>query len=323
MTFSGLFVPLITPFTADGAIALTALRTLAHELLDAGATGLVALGTTGEPSALSPPERAAVRSVVEQVSRDRRTPWIAGVHDGVVPATADAAMHAVPAFVRPGEDGVIAHFTALAAASPIPVVVYHVPYRTAQPLSADALLRLATLPNIAAMKYAPGTLDAATVAFLAAAADLPDFTVLAGDDVLAAPLLALGTKGAIMAAAHLSTADYAALVAAWHPGDPADVAQRSPYAKLAEPEPEPELGPGRRPTDTDGLSTAGVLSRARSWSHRLAPQSAALFAAPNPTVIKALLHAEGRIPSAATRLPLIPPAPEVIARAMDCRAVLC
>jgi 4-hydroxy-tetrahydrodipicolinate synthase len=276
MTFSGLFIPLITPFTPDGDVALPALENLAHELLDAGATGLVALGTTGEPSALTQAERAAVLSVVERVSRTRRTPWIAGVHDGAVPASADAAMHAVPAFVRPGEEGVMAHFTALAAASPIPVVVYHVPYRTAQPLPAGALFRLVSLPNVTAMKYAPGALDATAITFLAAAARLTGFSVLAGDDVLAGPLLALGAPGAIMAAAHTATADYAALIAAWQSGD---------------------------------------LPAARGLSHRLAPQSAALFAAPNPTLIKAVLHAEGRIPSAAVRLPLTPAAPELVAQA--------
>ncbi|MEV6850846.1 dihydrodipicolinate synthase family protein [Actinoplanes sp. NPDC051411] len=276
MTFSGLFVPLITPFTADGDVALRALESLAHELLDAGATGLVALGTTGEPSALTPAERAAVLAVVERVSRTRRTPWIAGVHDGIVPASADAAMHAVPAFVRPGEEGVIAHFAALAAASPVPVVVYHVPYRTAQPLSAGALLRLASLPNVIAMKYAPGTLDATAMAFMAAAADVPGFSILVGDDVLAGPLLALGAPGAVMAAGHIATADYAALIAAWQSGD---------------------------------------LPGGRALSHRLAPRSAALFAAPNPTVIKGVLHAEGRIPSAAVRVPLTPAAPEQVAQA--------
>jgi len=281
MTFSGLFVPLITPFTPDGDVALATLETLAHEVLDDGATGLLALGTTGEPTSLTPAERAAVLSVIERVSRTRRTPWIAGIHDGVVPARADAAMHAVPPFVRPGEEGVIAHFAALAAASPLPVVVYHVPYRTAQPLSADALLRLATLPNVAAMKYAPGALDATAVTFLAAAADLDGFSILAGDDVLAAPLLALGAAGAILAAAHVTTADYAALVTAWH-------------------------RPESRPTVD--------LSAARDLSHRLAPRSAALFAAPNPTVIKAVLHAEGRIPSPAVRLPLTPAGPEFVER---------
>jgi 4-hydroxy-tetrahydrodipicolinate synthase len=270
MTFSGLFIPLITPFTGDGDVALPALESLAHEVLDAGASGLVALGTTGEPSSLSASERSDVLSVVERVSRARRTPWISGVAH----PSATAVMHTVPAFVRPGEEGVIAHFAALAAASPVPVVVYHVPYRTAQPLSASALERLASLPGVIAMKYAPGVLDATSALFMAV--DRPGFSVLAGDDVLAGPLLALGAQGAILASAHVATADYAALVAAWDRGD---------------------------------------LPVARRLSHRLAPRSAALFAAPNPTVIKGVLHAEGRIPSAAVRLPLTPATPSLVAAA--------
>jgi 4-hydroxy-tetrahydrodipicolinate synthase len=341
MTFHGLFVPLITPFAADGTVALPALETLAHDLLDDGAAGLVALGTTGEPSALTPAERAAVLSLVERVSRDRRTPWIAGVHDSVVPTTADAAMHAVPPFVRPGEEGVVAHFTAVAAASPIPVVVYHVPCRTAQPLPAEALLRLVSLPNVTAMKYAPGALDTTTMTFLAAAAALPDFAVLAGDDVLAGPLLALGATGAIMAAAHVTTAGYAALIAAWHagperagfreggPGSPAGTdrpGEAGGLGGLGDTD-----GPGDRNDPGDAVVLAGPgghagpggnldrLAVARRLSHRLVPQSAALFAAPNPTVIKAVLHADGRIPSAAVRLPLVPPAPDLVALVREAR----
>jgi 4-hydroxy-tetrahydrodipicolinate synthase len=272
MTFSGLFVPLITPFAPDGSVALRALETLAHELLDAGATGLLALGTTAEPSALTPSERQEVRTLVGRVSLSRSTPWIAGVHDDVVPDSASAAMHTVPAFVRPGQDGVIAHFAALAAASPLPVVIYHVPYRTGQPLSAAALLRLASLPGVAAMKYAPGVLDADAVQFLAAAP--PGFAVLAGDDVLAGPLLALGAAGAILASAHVATADYAALVAAWQSGD---------------------------------------VPAARKLGSSLASLSAALFAAPNPTVIKAVLHRDGRIPTPDVRLPLTPAGPSAVA----------
>jgi 4-hydroxy-tetrahydrodipicolinate synthase len=276
MTLSGLFVPLITPYAADGSVALDALETLAHEVLDAGADGLVALGTTAEPSALTPAERAAVRTVVARVAGARSAPWIAGVPDGVVPATADAAMYAVPPFVRPGPDGVVAHFTAVAATCPKPVVIYHVPERTGQPLPAGALLRLAALPGVTGVKYAPGVLDPDAVRFLSEVAGRPGFSVLAGDDVLAGPLLALGARGAVLASAHLDTARYAALVDAWARGD---------------------------------------VPAARALTGSLAARSAALFAAPNPTVIKAVLHADGRIPTPAVRLPLLAPARELVDRA--------
>ncbi len=93
-----------------------------------------------------------------------------------------------------------------------------------------------------------------------------DFAVLAGDDVFASPLLALGAAGGILASAHLRTGEFAELIAAWHAGD---------------------------------------AGRARALGHRLAPLSAALFAEPNPAVIKGVLHAQGLIPSPAVRLPLL------------------
>jgi len=171
---------------------------------------------------------------------------------------------------------VIAHLRALAAQSPVPLVVYHVPHRTAQPLTAAALHRLAATPNITGIKLAPGVIDPPVVEFLAAPPD--DFTVLAGDDVLLAPLLAMGAHGGILASAHVETAAYAALITAWQAGD---------------------------------------LSLARPLGHRLAVLSAALFAEPNPAVIKAVLHAEGRIPSPGVRLPLLPASAGTLERALS------
>jgi 4-hydroxy-tetrahydrodipicolinate synthase len=149
-----------------------------------------------------------------------------------------------------------------------------VPYRTGQPLSAAALRRLAGLPGVAGLKHAAGGIDAATVELMA---DVPPgFAVLGGDDAFAAPLLALGAAGAILASAHVATAGYAGLVGAWRAGD---------------------------------------AHRARPLGHRLARLSAALFAEPNPTVIKGVLHGQGRIPTAAVRLPLLPASPGSVAAA--------
>jgi 4-hydroxy-tetrahydrodipicolinate synthase len=159
----------------------------------------------------------------------------------------------------------------MAAVSPVPIVVYHVPYRTGQPLSAAALRRIAAIPGVAGLKHAVGGIDAATVELMA---DLPpDLTVLGGDDVFITPLLALGAHGAILASAHLDTAAYANLISAWRNGD---------------------------------------IDR----GHRLARLSAALFAEPNPTVIKGVLHARGRIPTPGVRLPLLPASPKSVAAAL-------
>lgn len=262
MDFHGVYVPLITPFTADGTIATGALRRLAHEVLDDGARGLVALGTTGEPSSLTDAERAHVTDVIARVCRDRDAAFIAGA--APTTAGADAVLALVPPFVRPGEDGVVAWFAQLAARSPAPVLIYHVPYRTAQPLSADTLHRLAALPGIAGLKLAAGGIDETTVRLLADPP--PGFAILGGDDPYLSPLLALGAHGGIVASAHLHTAAFTALTAAWQTGD---------------------------------------VTHARTLGRRLTPLALDLFAQPNPILIKAALHAAGRIPTPDVRLPLL------------------
>ena len=281
MTLTGMYVPLITPFDAAGAVALDALEALAHQVLDAGATGVVALGTTAEPAALSGPEQRAVVDVTARVCRERSAQLLVGAG---TPETLDAlrgrpeviaALSLVPPFMRPGEAGVLAYFTDLVAASPVPLVVYHVPYRTGQHLSADALRRLADLPGVVGVKYAVGGIDDDSVALLA---DLPPgFAVLGGDDAFISPLLALGAHGGILASAHVATAQFVELVDAWRTGD---------------------------------------VARARTLGHRLAVLSTALFAEPNPTVVKAVLHAHGRIPTAAVRLPLLSARPDTTQAAL-------
>ena len=277
MTVSGVHVPLITPFDRDGAVAHPVLERLAREILAAGATGLVALGTTAEPAALSDAERRGVLDTLSRVCQESGAPLLAGASTPAQVAelrewpAVTGALALVPPFVRPGEDGVVAHFAALAAAGPLPLVVYHVPARTGQALGAAALRRIAAIDGVAGVKYATGALDADVVALLA---DRPaGFAVLGGDDVFLSPLLALGAEGAILASAHVATAAFVELHRAWQ---------------------------------------AGEVARARAVGHRLARLSAVLFAAPNPTVVKAVLHAAGRIPTPAVRLPLLPAHPSTV-----------
>jgi 4-hydroxy-tetrahydrodipicolinate synthase len=284
----GLYVPLITPFTADGELATGSLEKLAYAVLDAGAAGLVALGTTGEAATLTTGERRAVMDACARVSRERGVPLIAGAGSNDTAGSAEevqdlarwpevsAALTVVPYYTRPTEEGVVAHFTRLAAASPVPLIVYNIPHRTGRPLSSHTLLRLAGLRGIAGVKHAVGGIDQDTVTLMAQRP--ADFAVLAGDDVFASPLLALGAAGSITASAHLRTSEFAALIAAWHSGDAAG---------------------------------------ARDLGHRLVPLSAALFFEPNPVVIKAVLHAEGVIPSPMVRLPLLEANRESVSAALD------
>ncbi|MFB9234205.1 dihydrodipicolinate synthase family protein [Plantactinospora siamensis] len=285
MTPDGLHVPLVTPFDAAGSVDPDALAGLARDVLTAGAAGVVALGTTGEPSALTRPERDTVLETVSRVCAERSAGLLVGANteaelrDLAGRPAVTGALTLVPPFLRPGAAATVAHLGRLAAISPVPMIVYHIPYRTGQPLPVTALRDLAGTPNIAGIKLAVGGIDADTVALLA---DVPpDFAVLGGDDVFVSALLALGGHGAILASAHLATAGFAELVDAWRAGD---------------------------------------ARHGRALGGPLAALSAALFAEPNPAVVKAVLHAQGRIPTPAVRPPLLPAAPESLAAALRCLA---
>jgi 4-hydroxy-tetrahydrodipicolinate synthase len=268
MLVRGLYTPLVTPFDAAGAVDLDALEALAAELLDGGARGLVAVGSTGEPFALSDSESTAVFKVVASVCVERGAQLIVGAgtvdtrttierHAGLADvAGVTASLAVVPYYMRPGESAVVAHFEAVAARSPVPVLVYNVPYRTGQRLSGDALLEIAAIDGVAGMKQSAGGVDEDTMRLMAGRPD--DFAVLCGDDAFILPLMALGGAGAIAASAHFATERFARLVAA---GDRADAAA-------------------------------------------LLPLALALFADPNPAVIKGLLWRQGRIATPDVRMPM-------------------
>ncbi|MBP2348414.1 dihydrodipicolinate synthase family protein [Streptomyces sp. MMS21 TC-5] len=284
----GIHVPLVTPFAPSGEVAAGALEALAHEVLDAGATGIVALGTTGEAAALDEEERDLVTGVCARVCGERGAVLTVGAGASGTRAAetslaglarwpqAGAALVTVPSFVRPSAAGVLAHFERLAAVSPVPLVVYHVPYRTGQPLDATTLRALGSLPGVVGVKYAVGALDQDAVELLG---DRPaGFHVLAGDDVHVSAMLALGASGGILASAHLATERFAELAAAWRAGD---------------------------------------AVHARTLGHALAGLSAATFAEPSPGVVKGVLHAQGRIPTPDVRLPLLPASQAAVTAALE------
>jgi len=274
---AGLFVPLITPFTPDGDLAEDVLEQLAHRVLDDGATGIVALGTTAEAASLSDSEKSQVLAICSRVCRERAAPLIAGAGTNDTAKSAAelaalanypdirAALVLVPYYIRPGEAGVIAHFQALAASAPVPLIIYNIPRRTGQQLSWPAMARLAEVPGVAGVKQAVGAIDPDTIDMMAARP--AGFSVLCGDDPVLSPLLALGADGAISAPANVCPRQFASLISLWRDGKTAD---------------------------------------ARALGHRLAPLSKALFAEPNPVVIKSVLHKMGQIPSPSVRLPLLP-----------------
>jgi 4-hydroxy-tetrahydrodipicolinate synthase len=287
MSLTGLFVPLITPFTAANELDCEALETLAHEVLDDGAAGIVALGTTAETATLTSAERRRIVDICAGACLEHGAQLIVGTGSnsttGSIDMLADvdprvtAALVVVPYYSRPSEDGVVEHFRQLAAASPVPLLVYNVPYRTGRSLGADTLGRLARIPNVVGFKHAVGSVDEATVAFMSSVPS--DVAILAGDDLYAGPLLALGATGAILACANAATRPYAELITAWR---------------------------------------SGPMDHARRLGNGLVPLARALFAEPNPVVIKAVLAARGRIPSAHVRLPLLMSSAAATAAALEC-----
>jgi 4-hydroxy-tetrahydrodipicolinate synthase len=218
----------VTPFDAAGAVDLGALERLAEDVLDAGADGLVALATTAEASSLDERERDAVVAVCARVAVARGAVLIVGAgtndtrttiarHEALAAVEGvTASLAVVPYYVRPSEAAIVAHFQAVAARSPVPLVLYNIPYRTGRGLGAQALLELARTDGIVGLKQAVGALDVDTLELLAGAP--ADFAVLCGDDAFLLPLLLMGGAGAIAASAHLCTERFAALIADAHAG---------------------------------------------------------------------------------------------------------
>ncbi|GLY79895.1 4-hydroxy-tetrahydrodipicolinate synthase [Actinoallomurus iriomotensis] len=285
---NGVHVPLVTPFTDDGAVDVPSLERLAHHILDHGAAGLVALGTTGEAPMLTEAECRTVVEVCRRVSDAYGTPLTvgagtAGTDDSVRQAkeraeAADLLLAVVPYYLRPTDEGVVEHFAAVGAATGVPLVVYNVPYRTGKTLRAETLLALLAADHVAGVKHCPGSVDADTLTLLAGSRD-----VLCGDDAFLYPMLALGAAGGIAASGNVAPAAFAAMISAVRAGD---------------------------------------AERGRSLHRSLLPLTRALFAEPSPSVIKAVLARQGLIARPAVRAPLRAPAADSLDAAMDALAAL-
>jgi 4-hydroxy-tetrahydrodipicolinate synthase len=208
--FEGVFTALITPFNKEGKVDEKALRKLVDFQVEQGIDGLVPVGTTGESPTLDPAEaEQVIRIVVEQASG--RVPVIAGTGsnctDKAIHLTqkakqlgASASLQVAPYYNKPTGEGFHRHFTAIADAVDLPMVVYNIPGRTGKNIENPVMLKLARHRNIVAVKEASGS--------IAQMMDLiskkpQDFTVLSGDDNLTFPLMALGGKGVVSVASNL------------------------------------------------------------------------------------------------------------------------
>ena len=207
--FEGVFTALITPFTKDGKLDEQALRKLVDFQIDQGIDGLVPVGTTGESPTLSPEEtEQVIRIVVKQTGG--RVPVIAGTGsnctDKAIHMTekakqigATASLQVAPYYNKPTGEGFFRHFTAIADAVDLPMVVYNIPGRAGKNIENPVMLKLAQHKNIVAVKEASGNISQ----MMDLIANKPkDFNVLSGDDNLTYPLMALGGKGVISVASN-------------------------------------------------------------------------------------------------------------------------
>jgi 4-hydroxy-tetrahydrodipicolinate synthase len=272
--WSGVGTALVTPFTSAGEIDEPALRALVARQVERGVHFVVPCGTTGETPTLSADERERVIRITVEICQGR-VPVLAGVggyDTAEVAATASAAealgvqglLSVTPYYNKPTQEGLFQHYAAIAARTSLPIIVYNVPGRTGCNVEPRTLARLAAIPNIVAVKEASGNM---TQICEVCRVVPDDFTVLAGDDAMALPAMAVGGKGVISVASNVVPDRMARLVNA---------------------------------------ALAGDFASARAEHHALLPLMLVNFIESNPIPVKAALAMMG-LCEEVYRLPMVPP----------------
>jgi 4-hydroxy-tetrahydrodipicolinate synthase len=271
MRFSGVWLPIITPFK-DGEVDYAGYERLVDHYVRAGVSGVIPLGTTGESPTI---DEAETEVLVEQTVATvaGRVPILIGVGGNdtrkVVKAVKRLQKHAVqgilsvcPYYNRPSQDGMREHFTRVAEATDRPILIYNIPYRTGVNIANETLLALAAIPNIAGVKDSSGNITQSLDLLRQRPAG---FAVLTGEDAFFYTMLAHGGDGGILASAHVETATFLSV-----------------YERMV------------------ANDHQGAL---KAWS-RLEPMVPLLFKEPNPVPIKHCLWRQGLIASSECRLPL-------------------
>jgi 4-hydroxy-tetrahydrodipicolinate synthase len=222
--FGRVLTAMVTPFAKDGSLDATRAAELAVRLVDLGNEGLVISGTTGESPTTSDAEKdALLRAVVEAVGD--RAKVVAGVGTYDTAHTVESARAAekagaagllvvTPYYSRPPQEGLLAHFTTVADATDLPVILYDIPVRAGVAIATETLLRLAEHPRIVANKDAKGDIFAAQQVMAAS-----DLVYYSGDDALNLPLLSVGAAGVVSVTGHLIADRHAAMIEAYNAGE--------------------------------------------------------------------------------------------------------
>lgn len=273
MKLKGVYTALVTPFTKEREIDENALRQLVDAQIDAGISGLVPMGTTGESPTLDHDEHMRVIEVVVEQA-DGRVPVIGGTGSNSTQEAikmtqmaaeigADASLQVAPYYNKPTSDGFYRHYAAVADATDIPIIVYNIASRTGKNIDNETMLQIASISNIHGVKEASGDMHQVTD-LIARKPDTLD--VVAGDDNLGLPIIALGGTGIISVASNIVPEEMVALVSA---------------------------------------ALDGAMDEAREIHYRLLPFFQALFIETNPIPVKAAMAALGKIDEV-YRLPMCP-----------------
>ncbi len=227
--FTGSYVALITPMRADGAVDEKAFAHFVEWQVEQGTQGLVPVGTTGESPTLSHAEHKRVVEIAIEVAAGR-VPVIAGAGSNSTAeaieltqhakeAGADAVLVVTPYYNKPTQEGMFLHFTAIADAVDIPVIIYNIPARSVVDMSVETMARLAKHRNIVGVKDATANL---TRPLHTTAACGPAFSQLSGEDHTALAFMASGGHGCISVTGNIAPALCSAMHAAWAEGRVAD-----------------------------------------------------------------------------------------------------
>jgi 4-hydroxy-tetrahydrodipicolinate synthase len=223
--FEGVSTALVTPFRG-GEVDEDALRGLVEFQIEAGVDGLVPCGSTGEAATLSHPEHRRVVEVVVAAANGR-VPVIAGTGSNNTREAIDLTLHAreagadgalliSPYYNKPTQEGIVAHYAAVAGETRLPLLVYNIPGRTASNILPATMARLAEIEFVVGVKEACG--DAVQISQVVASCP-DDFTVLSGDDGMTLPVLAVGGRGVISTISNVAPVEVVALVRAFLSGD--------------------------------------------------------------------------------------------------------
>jgi 4-hydroxy-tetrahydrodipicolinate synthase len=223
--FEGIYTALITPFR-DGEVDFAALGKLIERQVEGGVDGLVPCGSTGESATLSHDEHEQVIDFTLEKA-NKRVKVIAGTGSNSTRETirltrfakehgADGSLLIAPYYNKPTQEGLYAHYAAVAEAVDLPQLVYNIPGRCAVNILPETLARLARHDNVVGVKEASGSLDQ-----ISRVVELcgPDFNVISGDDTLTLPILAVGGRGSIAVISNLLPKRFGELVRAGLAGD--------------------------------------------------------------------------------------------------------